>query len=32
MWREAKAHGDLTVGDFLERHYGRTMRGVVARA
>jgi solute:Na+ symporter, SSS family len=30
MWREAKAHGDLTVGDFLERHYGRAMRGLVA--
>ena len=30
MWREAKAHGDLTVGDFLERHYGRSMRGLVA--
>ncbi|MEX1128300.1 MAG: sodium:solute symporter family protein [Vicinamibacterales bacterium] len=29
IWREAKTHGDLTVGDFLERHYGRTMRGVV---
>ena len=30
IWREAKAHGDLTVGDFLERHYSRSMRGVVA--
>jgi len=30
IWREAKAHGDLTVGDFLERHYGRGMRGLVA--
>jgi SSS family solute:Na+ symporter len=30
IWREAKAHGDLTVGDFLERHYGRTLRGLVA--
>jgi SSS family solute:Na+ symporter len=30
MWREASAHGDLTLGDFLERRYGRTMRGVVA--
>lgn len=29
MWREARTHGDLTVGDFLERHYGRTMRGTV---
>ncbi len=30
IWREAKAYGDLTVGDFLERHYGRSMRGFVA--
>jgi solute:Na+ symporter, SSS family len=30
MWREATAHGDLTVGDFLERRYGRAMRGLVA--
>ena len=30
MWRQARAHGDLTVGDFLERHYGRAMRGTVA--
>jgi SSS family solute:Na+ symporter len=30
MWREATAHGDLTLGDFLERRYGRTVRGVVA--
>jgi len=30
MWREATAHGDLTVGDFLERRYGRAMRGTVA--
>ncbi len=29
IWREASAHGDLTVGDFLERHYGRMMRGTV---
>lgn len=29
MWREAKAHGDLTLGDFLERRYGRAMRGLV---
>ena len=28
IWREAKAHGDLTVGDFLERHYGRPLRGL----
>jgi SSS family solute:Na+ symporter len=30
MWREAAAHHDLTVGDFLERRYGRAMRGLVA--
>jgi len=30
IWREAAAHRDLTVGDFLERHYGRAMRGLVA--
>jgi SSS family solute:Na+ symporter len=30
MWREATAHGDLTIGDFLERRYGRAMRGLVA--
>jgi SSS family solute:Na+ symporter len=30
MWREATAHGDLTLGDFLERRYGRALRGVVA--
>jgi SSS family solute:Na+ symporter len=30
MWREATRHGDLTVGDFLERRYGRAMRGLVA--
>src|SRR4029079_15392192 len=30
MWREAVTHGDLTVGDFLKRRYGRTMRGLVA--
>jgi SSS family solute:Na+ symporter len=29
IWREAKEHGDLTVGDFLERHYGGGMRGLV---
>ena len=29
MWREAMAHGDLTLGDFLERRYGLTMRGLV---
>ena len=30
MWREAAAHGDLTVGDFLERRYGRDLRFAVA--
>ena len=30
MWREASAHGDLTLGDFLERRYGGGVRGVVA--
>ena len=30
MWRAAKTHGDLTVGDFLERHYGRSMRAGVS--
>jgi solute:Na+ symporter, SSS family len=30
MWREAMAHGDLTLGDFLDRKYGRAMRGLVA--
>jgi solute:Na+ symporter, SSS family len=30
MWREATAHGDLTLGDFLERRYGHTVRGLVA--
>jgi SSS family solute:Na+ symporter len=29
IWREAKDHNDLTVGDFLERHFGRGMRGLV---
>lgn len=30
IWTEAKTHGDLTVGDFLERKYGRGIRAVVA--
>jgi solute:Na+ symporter, SSS family len=30
MWREASSHGDLTVGDFLERRYGRDLRLAVA--
>jgi len=29
IWREASAHRDLTVGDFLERRYGAAMRGIV---
>jgi solute:Na+ symporter, SSS family len=30
MWRESVEHGDLTVGDFLERHYGPHLRVIVA--
>jgi SSS family solute:Na+ symporter len=30
MWRESLTHGDLTVGDFLERRYGRDLRTIVA--
>jgi SSS family solute:Na+ symporter len=30
MWRESVAHGDLTLGDFLERRYGRDLRLAVA--
>jgi solute:Na+ symporter, SSS family len=30
MWRESLAHGDLTVGDFLERRYGQGLRTIVA--
>jgi SSS family solute:Na+ symporter len=30
IWREASAFGDFTVGDFLQRHYGGAMRGLVA--
>jgi SSS family solute:Na+ symporter len=30
MWRESVAHGDLTVGDFLERRYGADLRLAVA--
>jgi SSS family solute:Na+ symporter len=30
MWRESLTHGDLTVGDFLERKYGRDLRTIVA--
>jgi len=30
MWRESVTHGDLTVGDFLERRYGSDLRVAVA--
>jgi SSS family solute:Na+ symporter len=30
IWREAAKHDFLTVGDFLERRYGRNVRGTVA--
>ena len=30
LWREASRHGYLTVGDFLERRYGPSVRGVIA--
>lgn len=30
MWRESVDHGDLTLGDFLERRYGRDLRLAVA--
>ena len=30
MWREAKRLGLLTVGDFLEHHFGRDVRGLAA--
>ncbi|HXT69780.1 MAG TPA: sodium:solute symporter family protein [Vicinamibacterales bacterium] len=30
IWREAEAHGILTVGDFLEHHFGREVRAVAA--
>jgi solute:Na+ symporter, SSS family len=30
MWRESIDHGDLTLGDFLERRYGRDLRLAVA--
>jgi solute:Na+ symporter, SSS family len=29
MWRESVTHGDLTVGDFLERRYGADLRVAV---
>jgi SSS family solute:Na+ symporter len=30
VWRIAKEHGLLTVGDFLERHHGSTVRNLAA--
>jgi solute:Na+ symporter, SSS family len=30
VWRAAKDHGFMTVGDFLEHHFGRGVRGVAA--
>ena len=30
IWREAERHGLLTVGDFLEHHFGRGVRGLAA--
>jgi SSS family solute:Na+ symporter len=30
LWRESVEHGDLTLGDFIERRYDRTLRGLVA--
>jgi len=30
IWRVAKEHGFFTVGDFLERRYSRSVRGLVA--
>jgi solute:Na+ symporter, SSS family len=30
LWRESAAHGDLSVGDFLERRYGRLLRLLTA--
>ncbi|HET9369109.1 MAG TPA: sodium:solute symporter family protein [Vicinamibacterales bacterium] len=30
VWREAKTLGFLTVGDFLEYHFGRDVRGLAA--
>jgi len=29
IWREARRHGFLTLGDFLEQRYGRGVRGAV---
>jgi solute:Na+ symporter, SSS family len=30
LWRQAERGGYLTVGDFLEQHYGRAVRGLAA--
>lgn len=30
LWRQAEQLGFLTVGDFLEHHYGRAVRGLAA--
>lgn len=30
IWREAKARNFLTVGDFLEHHFGQSVRGLAA--
>lgn len=30
IWREASRHGFFTVGDFLEHHYDRSVRAVIA--
>jgi SSS family solute:Na+ symporter len=32
MWQQAKAHNLLTVGDFLEHHFGASVRGFAAVA
>ena len=32
MWQQAKEHNLLTVGDFLEHHFGRGVRGFAAVA
>jgi SSS family solute:Na+ symporter len=32
MWREASRHGFVSVGDFLEHHFGRGVRGLAAVA
>jgi SSS family solute:Na+ symporter len=30
LWRQAEQHGFLTVGDFLEYHFGRSVRALAA--